>query len=194
MRVVVRAAGALGVAVGLVLAVGAAVPPEAAVAAEKAVASGHGGAQGASGHGGAEGAPVRGRAQGVSVAEADLAFHGIVSMDKGVMSVTITPQNYGPSDLDEAAVRLRWSVPLAARQTMPAGCVRTGARTVLCKTGAVDAGGTGPSFSMRARLAGTPPEASLRIETAWNGGAKDRNPQNNEHDVLALETGDLYVF
>lgn len=34
----------------------------------------------------------------------------------------------------------------------------------------------------------------VRVDTWWNGGATDRNRTNNEHVVLALDTGDAYAF
>ncbi|MEU7583879.1 hypothetical protein AB0B50_40590 [Streptomyces sp. NPDC041068] len=129
--------------------------------------------------------------------EADVAFHGDVSLYDGTVRVRFVPRNHGPSDLDGVTVRLRWSVPLVDGQALPDGCLRSEPRTVLCRTGALDAGSVGEPVDVVVRLQGVPGgvgEVGVRIGTAWNGGAVDHNPRNNEHAVLALDTGDTYYF
>ncbi|MFF2024487.1 hypothetical protein ACFVW2_22115 [Streptomyces sp. NPDC058171] len=129
-----------------------------------------------------------------SVSEADLAQHGSVSMAQGRVSLRFTPQNFGPSDISDATTRLDWSVPLADEQVLPARCVRAGRAALVCRTGGLTAGGLGDPVELAVRLAGAPTEVSLRIDTLWNGGARDDNPDNHRHEVLVLETGDVYHF
>lgn len=88
--------------------------------------------------------------------EADLAYHGHLSMTGGRVDLRMTPQNHGPSGIAEATVRLRWSVPLADEQGLPAGCARTEVRTVMCRTGALPADGWGETITMAVRLRGRP--------------------------------------
>ncbi|MEU9899830.1 hypothetical protein AB0H67_40855 [Streptomyces phaeochromogenes] len=126
--------------------------------------------------------------------EADLAYHGHLSMTGGRVDLRMTPQNHGPSGIVEATVRLRWSVPLADEQGLPAGCARTEVRTVMCRTGALPADGWGETITMAVRLRGAPSEVTLGIDTVWGGGAVDRNHHNDRQEVLALDTGDTYVF
>ncbi|MEV0559081.1 hypothetical protein AB0I27_37245 [Streptomyces sp. NPDC050597] len=126
--------------------------------------------------------------------EADLAYHGHLSMTGGRVDLRMTPQNHGPSGVVEATVRLRWSVPLADEQGLPAGCARTEVRTVMCRTGALPADGWGETITMDVRLRGAPSEVSLGIDTVWGGGAVDRNHHNDRQEVLVLDTGDTYVF
>ncbi|MFG2351268.1 hypothetical protein [Streptomyces phaeochromogenes] len=126
--------------------------------------------------------------------EADLAYHGHLSMTGGRVDLRMTPQNHGPSGIAEATVRLRWSVPLADEQGLPAGCARTEVRTVMCRTGALPADGWGETITMAVRLRGAPSEVTLGIDTVWGGGAVDRNHHNDRQEVLALDTGDTYVF
>ncbi|MET7697017.1 hypothetical protein [Streptomyces sp. NPDC005485] len=126
--------------------------------------------------------------------EADLAYHGAVSMDAGQVDLRLTPQNHGPSAVADATVRLRWSRPLAVRQELPQGCARSGVRTVVCRTGALAADGLGEEIRLRVRLREVPSEVTLRIDTLWSGGAVDRNHVNDRQQVLALDTGDSYVF
>ncbi|MEV2234557.1 hypothetical protein AB0H69_39160 [Streptomyces phaeochromogenes] len=126
--------------------------------------------------------------------EADLAYHGHLSMTGGRVDLRMTPQNHGPSGIVEATVRLRWSVPLADEQGLPAGCARTELRTVMCRTGALPADGWGETITMAVRLRGAPSEVTLGIDTVWGGGAVDRNHHNDRQEVLALDTGDTYVF
>jgi hypothetical protein len=129
-----------------------------------------------------------------AVPEADLAQHGSVSMAQGRVDLRFTPQNFGPSDIGDATVRLDWSVPLADEQVLPARCVRTGRASLVCRTGGLPAGGLGDPVDLAVRLADAPTEVSLRIDTVWNGGARDDNPDNHRHEVLVLETGDVYRF
>ncbi|GAA3223645.1 hypothetical protein MTQ10_10140 [Streptomyces sp. XM83C] len=132
---------------------------------------------------------------GAGVPEADLAYHGSAAMAGGLMDVALTPRNHGPSAVPEAAVRLRWSAPLAERQPEPApGCVRTGLREVVCRTGALPADGVGERIELVVRLAGRPAEARLEIETVWGGGRVDRDVDNDRQRVLVLDTGDRYYF
>ncbi|MFC8669514.1 MULTISPECIES: hypothetical protein [Streptomyces] len=126
--------------------------------------------------------------------EADLAYHGHLSMTGGRVDLRMTPQNHGPSGVAEATVRLRWSVPLADEQGLPAGCARTEVRTVMCRTGALPADGWGETLTMAVRLRGAPSEVTLGIDTVWGGGAVDRNHHNDRQEVLVLDTGDTYVF
>ncbi|MFE0178299.1 hypothetical protein ACFWZ2_38935 [Streptomyces sp. NPDC059002] len=158
-------------------------------------------------------APVAGAAVGgPEVPEVDLAFHGDVSLYEGVVRVRFVPQNHGPMDVAGATVRLRWSVPLVDARPLPDACLRSGADTVLCRTGALDAGSVGEPVEIVVRVAGERGapggpdgpdgpgevgevgEVGVRIGTEWNGGATDPNPRNNEHAVLALDTGDAYYF
>ncbi|MFC7309983.1 hypothetical protein ACFQVC_37925 [Streptomyces monticola] len=126
--------------------------------------------------------------------EADVAYHGYASMWEGRLGVWLTPQNHGPSDVADATVRLRYSAPLADRQQLPDRCLRAGTRVVLCRTGELKAGGWGEEIPMDLKLRGKPSEATVRIDTLWNGAASDRNVKNNEHKVLTLDTGDSYFF
>ncbi|MFC8345813.1 hypothetical protein [Streptomyces sp. NPDC057280] len=131
---------------------------------------------------------------GVHAPEADLAYHGAATMAAGRVDVRFTPRNHGPSAVPDATVRLRWSEPLADRQTLPDGCARTGARVVLCRVGALDADGLGEQVELRVRLRGEPPEVLLEMDTVWSGGVVDRNRANDRQRVLVLETGDAYYF
>ncbi|MFF2844738.1 hypothetical protein ACFVT5_00200 [Streptomyces sp. NPDC058001] len=126
--------------------------------------------------------------------EADVAQHGSLTLADGRLTVRLTPQNHGPSDVADTTLRLVWSVPLTDRQELPAGCVRSARTTVLCRTGALTAGSRGDEIVVPVRLKGLRSEVSVRIDTLWNGGAKDINPDNNRHEVLVLETGDVYTF
>lgn len=56
------------------------------------------------------------------------------------------------------------------------------------------AGSLGERIDVPVRFQGAPSEVTLRIGTLWNGGARDGNPENNEHEVLVLDTGDVYHF
>jgi hypothetical protein len=126
--------------------------------------------------------------------EADLAYHGAVSMAAGQVEVRFTPRNHGPSAVPDATVRLRWSQPLANRQLLPDGCARLGPRAVLCRVGALAADGLGDQIALRLRLSGEPSEALLEIDTVWSAGVVDRNRANDRQRVLILDTGDMYYF
>lgn len=126
--------------------------------------------------------------------EADLAYHGAVSMAAGHVDVRFTPRNHGPSAVPDATVRLRWSEPLANRQLLPDGCARSGPRAVLCRVGALAADGLGDQIGLRLRLRGEPSEALLEIDTVWSAGVVDRNHMNDRQRVLVLDTGDTYYF
>lgn len=103
-------------------------------------------------------------------------------------------ENRGPSSLENTTVRLRFSVPLTAWQQLPERCTRGGERTVLCETGALRSDGEARRTALALRVKGQPAEMVVRVDTVWNGGASDRNPANNTHEVLAPATGDAYVF
>ncbi|MFD9861913.1 MULTISPECIES: hypothetical protein [Streptomyces] len=133
-------------------------------------------------------------ADGDVVPEADVAYHGQVAMTRGLAAVSLTPENHGPDDVPGATVRLVWSVPLEDGMRLPDTCVRAGDRGVLCRTGALPAGGRGERLHLAVRLRGAPREVTVTVGTVWNGGAVDHNPRNNEHAVLVLDTGDSYYF
>ncbi|MGW0825000.1 hypothetical protein [Streptomyces sp. NPDC002845] len=127
--------------------------------------------------------------------EADLAYHGRISLSAGHIVVRLTPGNHGPTPVTDATVRLHWSAPLADRQHLPEACARAGARTVACGTGELPADGLGREIRLRVRLKGTPSEVEMEISTLWSSGdSVDRNRQNDRRRVLALDTGDAYVF
>lgn len=106
----------------------------------------------------------------------------------------MTPRNHGPSAVADATVQLTWSAPLAARQQLPDGCARLGARVVVCRTGTLAADGVGEQIGLRVRLRGMPAEVELEIGTVWSGGVVDRNRGNDRQRVLVLDTGDAYYF
>lgn len=137
---------------------------------------------------------VMGAAPGVPGPEADLAYHGSAAMTAGRFDVRFTPRNHGPSAVPDATVRLRWSKPLADRQTLPEGCARSGERVVVCRTGALAADEAGERIELRVRLAGTPSEVLLELDTVWGGGAVDGNRANDQQRVLVLDTSDTYYF
>ncbi|MFF3498410.1 hypothetical protein [Streptomyces sp. NPDC003247] len=129
------------------------------------------------------------------VPEADLSYHGSAVLDRGRVEVRLTPRNHGPGDVPDATVRLRWSAPFADRpQVLPDGCARTGAREVMCRTGALDADTPGEPIVVEVWLADGPTEVTLSVETVWGGGAVDRNRANDRQQVLVLDTGDAYFF
>ncbi|MFG3495585.1 hypothetical protein [Streptomyces sp. NPDC047928] len=129
-------------------------------------------------------------------AEADVAHHGYASLSGGRLDVLVLSRNHGPSHLDDATVRLAFSVPLVAsgQRKLPAGCLWGGERVVLCSTGRLPGDGSRRELVLDLRTAGTPHEVTVQISTAWNGGATDRNEDNNTHRVLVPDTGDPYVF
>ncbi|MGX1883664.1 hypothetical protein [Streptomyces sp. NPDC055287] len=126
--------------------------------------------------------------------EADVAYRGHATLDGGRLGVWLETANRGPSGLRDATVRLRFSVPLARGQELPPHCLWGGGREALCRTGGLRVGGSGRQFAFHLRASGDPSEAVVRISTAWNGGATDRNPRNNELEVLVPATGDGYFF
>ncbi|WEO96051.1 hypothetical protein A6P39_019530 [Streptomyces sp. FXJ1.172] len=126
--------------------------------------------------------------------EADLAFHGTALMDGNTVEVRLMPRNDGPAAVTDASVRLRWSVPLAQAQQLPARCVREDERTVVCATGALAVGAAGQRLRVPVRLRDRPAEVTLEIGTAWSGGAVDKDRSNDRLNVLVLDTGDAYAF
>lgn len=125
---------------------------------------------------------------------ADLAYHGAITLARDHVTVAVTPQNHGPSDVPDATVRLTWSTRLADPQALPAPCLRTGPRAVVCRTGALPAAGLGDPFTVDVRLVTAPTEVTVRLDTAFGAGTVDHNPENNRHRVLVLDTGDPYYF
>ncbi|MEU9196214.1 hypothetical protein [Streptomyces hundungensis] len=141
--------------------------------------------------------PVGHVSQGASYragTDADVSYHGHVSLWDGRLGVWLTTANHGPAPVTGATLRLRFSVPLAPGADLPANCLRTGAATVHCGTGSMRAAGSGVRIALDVAVVGTPSEVALDIDTVWNGGANDRNTANNTHRVLALATGDAYTF
>lgn len=126
--------------------------------------------------------------------EADVAHHGHVSLWGGRLAVRLSTGNHGPSDLAGATARLGFSVPLAVGQKLPDACLWGGNQVVYCQAGALRADGRDSEFLLDLRTAGDPAEVSVDIATVWNGGADDRNPDNDKHQVLVPATGDLYVY
>lgn len=127
--------------------------------------------------------------------EADVSHHGHVSLWGTGLGVWVQSKNRGPSDLTGVTVRVRTSTSLSGRQELSEGCLQSDRQTVLCRTGALRADAAeGQQLALELQLAGRPDEVVVRIDTLWNGGATDRNPKNNEHEVLAPATGDEYVF
>ncbi|MFF8830776.1 hypothetical protein [Streptomyces sp. NPDC015131] len=126
--------------------------------------------------------------------EADVSHHGHLSLVDGRLGVVLLSENRGPSALGDSTVRLTLSAPLATGHEMPERCVVGGEREVLCSTGPLAADGTRHETALTLRTTGAPQELTARIATAWNGGATDRNPADNDHRVLVLATGDPYVF
>lgn len=137
---------------------------------------------------------VMGAAPGVPGPEADLAYHGSAVMTGGRVDVRLTPRNHGPSAVPDATVRLRWSKPLADRQTLPEGCARSGERVVVCRTGALAADEAGERIELRVHLRDVSSEVLLELDTVWGGGAVDGNRANDQQRVLVLDTGDTYYF
>jgi hypothetical protein len=188
-----RALAVWGVAV--LAAVGAAGPARATGPAGSAEATGTTGATGATGTTGTTGTTGVDKAAGPAGApEADLAYHGSAVLTGALVDVRFTPRNHGPSAVPGASVRLRWSVPLADRLDLPAGCARTGDRALVCGTGPLAADGFGEQIRLGVTLRGRPAEVTLEIDTVWSGGAVDRNRANDQERVLVLATGDPYSF
>ncbi|MFJ9059893.1 hypothetical protein [Streptomyces sp. NPDC102409] len=138
-------------------------------------------------------APEESAPRGVAP-EADVSHHGRVSLAEERIGIQLRTGNRGPSPLVDATVRLRFSAPLATWQRLPEGCMRGGTSTVLCETGPLRVAGDARRTALGLRLAGRPAEVVVRVDTVWNGGASDRNRRNDTHEVLALSTGDAYVF
>ncbi|MFI6471623.1 hypothetical protein ACIBL5_15415 [Streptomyces sp. NPDC050516] len=131
---------------------------------------------------------------GGAVAEADVSYHGHVSLWNGRVGVWLATANHGPAPVSGATVRLRFSVALAPGATLPPSCLRTGPSMVVCGTGSMRAAGTGVQLALDVATVGIPAEVGLAIDTVWSGGTSDRNLANNTHRVLALATGDPYTF
>ncbi|WP_239694790.1 hypothetical protein [Streptomyces sp. DvalAA-19] len=125
---------------------------------------------------------------------ADLAHHGYVSAWGDHVAIRIRSENLGPSDVAASTVRLRFSEPLAVRQELPHGCLRSGRATVLCETGGLRFRGGARQTALDLRLADRHDEVVVRLDTVWNGGARDADRTNDVHEVLAPATGDAYAF
>ncbi|KJY46021.1 MULTISPECIES: hypothetical protein [unclassified Streptomyces] len=150
---------------------------------------------GVSGVPGVPGVPgTSGRAEAWTGPEADVAYHGRVSLSQGRLRVWVVPQNEGPAALPNATLRVRLSAELADRQELAEGCARAGLREVVCETGELPLHGRGRHIGLLLELKERQPEVVVRIDTWWNGGASDRDLSNNQHAVLALDTGDAYAF
>ncbi|WP_328944094.1 hypothetical protein OG259_23785 [Streptomyces sp. NBC_00250] len=130
----------------------------------------------------------------VAGSEADLAHHGHVSLWDGRVGVWLVSENFGPTDLSQATVRLAFSVPMAGGQELPPACLWSSDRVVSCRTGELRATGGVGELALDLRTAGLPDELTVDITTAWRDGVADRNPRNDRHRVLVLATGDPYVF
>ncbi|MEW2634822.1 hypothetical protein AB0903_25060 [Streptomyces sp. NPDC048389] len=126
--------------------------------------------------------------------ESDVAHHGHVTLSDGRLRISLTTRNHGPDDLQDVTVRLSLSANPAGAPRLPRECLRVGERDVLCAMGPLRADGLGSRVRLDLRVAGLPHEVVVRVGTVWNGGASDRNSENNEHRVLAPATGDQYVF
>ncbi|MET9362891.1 hypothetical protein ABZX93_18500 [Streptomyces sp. NPDC006632] len=126
--------------------------------------------------------------------EADVSYHGHVSLWNGRIGVWLATANHGPAPVAGATVRLRFSVPLDRDATLPPSCLRTGPAELHCGTGAMRGAGSGVRLALDVATVGTPNEVGVDIDTVWNGGISDRNLVNNTHRVLALATGDAYAF
>lgn len=136
-----------------------------------------------------------GSAQGVDADyEADVAHHGYASLWGGRLGVWLESVNHGPSDVSNAAVRLRFSARLVQGQELPPGCLWSGSEAMLCGTGALRAAGAARQFAFDLETVGKPDEVVVTVDTLWNGGAVDRNRENDRHRVLVPATGDRYVF
>ncbi|MET9656449.1 hypothetical protein [Streptomyces sp. NPDC006510] len=127
--------------------------------------------------------------------EADVSHHGYVLLRGAGLRVRVRTENHGPSNLAGVTVRVRTSVALAWRQKLPQNCLQADRWTVLCRTDELRADGAEERrLALELRLAGRPDEVVVRVDTLWNGGATDRNPRNDDHEVLAPATRDEYVF
>ncbi|MFJ8002132.1 hypothetical protein ACIQ7D_34345 [Streptomyces sp. NPDC096310] len=144
--------------------------------------------------GAAPGAGASAPERSAEAPEADLAHHGHVSLSGGRLAVLLGSENHGPSGLADATVRLDFSAPVTEGRALPPACLWGGDRTVLCRTGRLRPIGRSGELTLDLRTSGTRDEIVVRIDTAWNGGADDLNPENHRHRVLAPDTGDRYVF
>ncbi|MFF9070370.1 hypothetical protein ACF09E_34005 [Streptomyces sp. NPDC014891] len=135
-----------------------------------------------------------GAVEPVAGPEADLAHHGHVSLWDGRVGVWLVSENFGPTDLAQATVRLAFSVPMAGGRELPDACLWSSDRVVSCRTGELPAAGGVGELMLDLRTAGAPDELTVDITTAWRDGVADRNPRNDRHRVLVLATGDPYVF
>ncbi|MEU3059904.1 hypothetical protein [Streptomyces subrutilus] len=133
-------------------------------------------------------------ARGWAGPEADVAYHGRVALSQGHVRILLVPENDGPSEVPNATLRVRLSADLADRQALAEGCARAGLREVVCETGPMPLHGRGRHVGLDLGLRERATEVVVRVDTWWNGGATDRNRANNEHVVLALDTGDAYAF
>ncbi|MFF3086514.1 hypothetical protein ACFVRB_15900 [Streptomyces nojiriensis] len=139
-------------------------------------------------------APVQAPVPAWDGPEADVAYHGRVALSGARLRIWLVPENDGPAALPNATVRVRLSAELADRQELAEGCARAGLREVVCETGPLPLHGRGRHIGLWLELRDRAPEVAVRVDTWWNGGATDRNRANNEHVVLALDTGDAYAF
>ncbi|MEU6314102.1 hypothetical protein [Streptomyces sp. NPDC047014] len=139
-------------------------------------------------------AQARAGAAGSAGPEADVAYHGRVALSGTRLRVWLVTENDGPAALPNATLRVRLSGDLADRQRLAEGCARAGMREVVCETGALPPHGRGRHVGLLLEMRERAPEVLVRVDTWWNGGATDRNLANNEHVVLALDTGDAYAF
>ncbi|QNE25982.1 hypothetical protein F1D59_15270 [Streptomyces sp. INR7] len=144
------------------------------------------------------GAGVPGPAQawgsGWAGPEADVSYHGRVALSGSHLRVWLVPENDGPAALPNATLRVRLSADLADRQQLAEGCARAGLREVVCETGPLPLHGRGRHVGLALELRERVPEVVVQVDTWWNGGATDRNHANDDHVVLALDTGDAYAF
>jgi hypothetical protein len=132
---------------------------------------------------------------GAVAPEADVAHHGYATLSGDRLDVLVLTHNHGPSAVEDTTLRVEVSAPLVtAGRRLPAGCVWGGERAVLCSTGVLPAEGERRETLLDLRTAGLTHEVTVRVTTAWNGGATDRMPENNDHRVLVPATGDPYVF
>ncbi|WP_335937104.1 hypothetical protein [Streptomyces sp. PTD5-9] len=187
----------VGVAVVVALAV-AVVLGTGRAAASGTVNQAVNGPVGSAERAGSAGRPVNaagGPGTGGIAPEADVSHHGHVSLWGTGLGIWVRSRNRGPSNLDSVTVRVRTSVPLSGRQELSEGCLQADRQTVLCRTGPLRAyADEERQLALELQLTGRPDEVVVRIDTLWNGGATDRNPENSEHEVLAPATGDEYVF
>ncbi|MFJ3235534.1 hypothetical protein [Streptomyces sp. NPDC086787] len=126
--------------------------------------------------------------------EADLEYHGSAVMSGDRMDVRLVAGNHGPVAVSDASVELRWSAPLADRQALPVGCVRTGERVVMCRTGALPANGSGSPVELSVVLRESGAEVTMEVDTVWSDGTVDRDRSNDQARVMVLNTGDSYSF